>query len=508
MRFELAVALKYLIPKWRQLSVSIISLVSVLVISLVVWLVLVFLSVTDGIEKKWIEELVALNAPVRLSPTEAYYESYYYQIDKLSGDSNYSLKTIGEKLVASDSDPYNPQFDMELPIDFPQPDRFDEGGLKDPVKEAFAAITSLPFSGIRPKDYEVGLGNVRIEMQRGLEREEGQRLFLTQLSYIASFDEQNKQIARMVLDQGNHDPNEPWIHSCPDGSCAFPSDNSAILGEPLLVSKQFQKNGVQLGDKGTLSYYAEGGSSMQEMRLAIYIAGFYDPGMVPVGNKLIFARPETTTLLQSSTPINDPLLGNGVNVWIDELSEAIAVKEALIEALKERGVDRYWTVQSYQDYEFTRPIIDQLQSDRTLFTLIAIIILIVACSNIISMLILLVNDKKKQIGILQSMGASPLSIASIFGLCGFITGLVSSIVGMGAALLTLHNLDGLVSFLSFLQGREAFQQAFYGSSLPNEISYSALTLVFGATLLISLLAGIVPAIKAARINPTDTLRTQ
>ena len=75
MRFELTVALKYLIPRRRQLSASIISVISVLVISLVVWLVILFLSVTAGIEKKWVHELVALNAPIKLIPTEAYYKS-------------------------------------------------------------------------------------------------------------------------------------------------------------------------------------------------------------------------------------------------------------------------------------------------------------------------------------------------------------------------------------------------------------------------------------------------
>ena len=58
--YELSVARKYLIPRWRQLSVSIISLISILVIALVVWLIVVFFSVKDGLENGWIEKLVAL----------------------------------------------------------------------------------------------------------------------------------------------------------------------------------------------------------------------------------------------------------------------------------------------------------------------------------------------------------------------------------------------------------------------------------------------------------------
>ena len=88
--FELSIARKYLTPRWRQLSVSIISLISILVIALVVWLIVVFFSVTQGLEKSWINKLIALTAPVRVVPTEAYYQSYYYQIDGLSASSDYS----------------------------------------------------------------------------------------------------------------------------------------------------------------------------------------------------------------------------------------------------------------------------------------------------------------------------------------------------------------------------------------------------------------------------------
>src|SRR3982074_1756880 len=98
MRFEFSVAFKYLIPRRRQLSVSIISLVSVLVISLVVWLSVVFLSVTEGMEKKWLDELTTLNSPLKVRPKEAYFNSYYYLVDSISQKSNYTLKSLGEKL--------------------------------------------------------------------------------------------------------------------------------------------------------------------------------------------------------------------------------------------------------------------------------------------------------------------------------------------------------------------------------------------------------------------------
>ncbi|MCH9626417.1 MAG: hypothetical protein S4CHLAM2_00390 [Chlamydiales bacterium] len=676
MRFELTVALKYLLPRWRQLSVSIISLISVLVISLVVWLVVLFLSVTDGIEKKWVEQLVALNAPVRMAPTEAYYNSYYYQVDNLSLESNYTPKTIGEKLTAFRSDPYDANMDVELPYDFPHPDRRDNHELKDPVKEGWEAITSLKEKGIRPQEYEVSYGNLHLTLSGG---ENNQQTAINQITYIASHDSDNTRLAQMLLPIENDDYNNllatvsqedgshlksffdhveisqlqttdegflltspffpesgnlegigivkrdeirrvvipqstqelsalqdkleafgfdttpvtvifdqeqmhlvseknaapgvqlvlsekipfhaklieetlaqatalssvqfhlegsvqniplsgttyfdqleiaqaqarqnenapsppPWIHSDEKGCSTIPCDQSH--GDGILVAKHFKNNGVRLGDRGYLAYYTPTASSTQEQRLPIYVAGFYDPGMMPVGNKLIFTDPQVVSVLRGNLTVSDSMLGNGINIWLNDIAQAESVKKALVHSLESRGIDKYWTVQSYQDYDFARPILQQLQSDKHLFTLIALIILIVACSNIISMLILLVNDKKREIGILQAMGASPRRIATIFGLCGFVMGIASCIIGTLAAIFTLSHLQSLVNFLSFMQGHEAFQTAFYGSSLPNELSFTSLLFVIVATMVISLLAGIVPAIKAARVRPTEILRAE
>ena len=119
--FELTIALRYLLPRKRSLSTALVSLLSVGVITLVVWLVLVFLSVTTGIEKNWLYKLTALHAPLRISPTEHYYRSYYYQIDSIASASNYTLKTLGEKEASSLSDPYNEEIDVEVPLFWNQP---------------------------------------------------------------------------------------------------------------------------------------------------------------------------------------------------------------------------------------------------------------------------------------------------------------------------------------------------------------------------------------------------
>lgn len=701
--FELSVALKYLVPKRKQLSVSLIALLSVGVISLVVWLVLVFLSVTEGIERGWLEKLTSLNAPIRITPTPAYYSSYYYRIDEICEASHFTEKTIGEKAASLLSDPYDPENDSEVPLNIPAADRKADGTLRDPVKEAFAILEGLKreIPELTFQEYEISGALMRLQLLRPesgtiTARGANSQNFLTQVSYLASLPNQNPQLKKLLspptladlnhlfflANQKNTDAREDspiparglpgaglrsslqalianskikalksslaywrlpqallpqrssftavaYIRQgeishlvLPGKGQLLPEDSVktvigtlqkdgdllffesregkkepiashvpliadrgmqlqaeliqesletaeqlkdirfAVKGElqghvlsgeihwesleiadaeisteektevlPLwayqtknlttlpvlpsgesavLLAKNFQDSGVRVGDRGYLSYAATTASSVQEQRQPIYVAGFYDPGVMGIGNKWILAPSKVIrTINASNNSIHlDQKESNGIQVWLPNIEEAEAFKAELQKAFREAGISKYWKVATFREFDFAKDLLQQFQSDKYLFSLIGIIILMVACCNIISLLVLLVNDKKREIGILQSMGASAWSIASIFGLCGVIMGLLSSMLGMGAALLTLHNIDSVVQLLSWVQGHEAFNAAFYGKSLPGTLSHQALLFVLIATPIISLCAGLVPAIKACRLRPSAILRSE
>ena len=174
----------------------------------------------------------------------------------------------------------------------------------------------------------------------------------------------------------------------------------------------------------------------------MYVAGFYDPGIIPIGGKFILANPNVVSLVRSSYQQEDTnSLSNGINVQFEELFKANLVKEQITSFLKAKGVDRYWQVQTYREYDFAKEIMQELQSQKYLFMLIAVVIILVACSNIISMLIILVNDKKYEIGILRAMGATSVSISVIFGVVGTAIGICGSLLGTLLAITTLANID-------------------------------------------------------------------
>lgn len=469
--FELSIALKYLVPRKKSLSTALISLMSVLVISLVVWLVIVFLSVTTGIEKNWLGKLTTLHAPIRISPTEDYYKSYYYQIDSLSAASQYTLKTIGEKAESSKTDPYSPEVDAEIPLSIPKPEHLDL------VKTVFRELESLKFPF---QDYEIGGGLLKINRGSGA--------VVSQMSYLLSYPEKNPHFESLILE-------------------SKPISGTEV---PVLLPKNYKESGIKIGDVGTLSYAAAAALSSQEQRIPIKVSGFYDPGLVSVGNKCIIVPKDVTRLIHASTQTFSPdgTPTNGIFVWFDDLGSADKIKGSIEKRLRAAGIEKYWKVDTFRDFEFSKDLMMQFQSDRTLFLLIAAIILIVACCNIISLLVLLVNDKKKEIAILQSMGASFKSIAAIFGLCGVAMGALSCLLGSAMAIFTLKNINGLVSFLSAIQGHQAFNPAFFGKTLPNQLSHEALIFVLIATPILSFTAGLIPAIKASRIRPSSVLRAE
>ncbi|MCE5293184.1 MAG: FtsX-like permease family protein [Chlamydiales bacterium] len=467
--FELSVARKYLIPRVRQLSVSIISLISVFVIAIVVWLSIVFFSAQEGIERSWTEKMVALTSPIRLTPTDQYYKSYYYQIDAYSSASTFAYKGLREKLSSTNNDPYDIDVDPSLPRDFP------EKTSVDIVKATIQAIKATPNTSCRIFDTAQCSLHIRFLTGASLEQE------VTSTTYLMSFDDVSTRLTKNI---------------------------TTLPENGIILPKTFKDAGVKVNDEGYISYQGFGATASQELRSKVVVAGFYDPGILPVGGKVSLVSSSLISQVLSATFSEQNGLPTGISVDFDNLKDAHAIKDSIVAALTKDHLVEYWTIQSYDEYDFSKDIFQQMKADKNLFSLISVIITIVACSNIISMLLILVHDKRKEIAILRALGASKASIAGIFGLCGFLLGAVGSFIGAILAVLTLHNLAPILAFISKLQGFEVLSSTFYANSLPNAVSTSSLLFVICISAVASCLAGLIPAIQASRINTSEALRNE
>lgn len=523
--FEFVIAAKYLIPRRRHLALSLISMLSVFVIALVVWLLLLFLSVMQGIERNWIDKLTSLNAPLRVTPTDHYFSSYYHLIDAQSEASNFSYQSIHEKLSSKGNDPYSFEQDRELPEGFPKPDRDRLGNLIDPIKvvssifQEFASRTP----GFITQDFAMSGGMLKLEMLRPSSTAFGQETqsYLTQASYVLSHADLSPYTASLTLSPSTEDirnvtarqktSSTPWVHKIEsEGKTRWVLPKDPWGRQGILLAKSYKDNGALIGDRGYISYNTATLASLQEQRIPIYVAGFYDPGILAVGNKCILAPMDIPNLLQSAGGFYalDKTQSSGFLVWIPDPLKAKKFKDELLQAFTTAGIAPYWKITAFYEYDVAKDLLMQFQSDKHLFSLVGILILIVACCNIISLLTMLVNDKKKEIGVLMAMGASRKNIMRIFGICGATIGIIGCLGGAFTAWLTLRNIDSVVSILSALQGHDFFNAMFYGTSLPKSLSTDALLFVVIAAPLISLIAGIIPALRVSRLSPAEILRSE
>ncbi len=148
-----------------------------------------------------------------------------------------------------------------------------------------------------------------------------------------------------------------------------------------------------------------------------------------------------------------------------------------------------------------------LEVERNVMFLILTLIVLVAALNIVSGLIMLVKDKSADIAILRTMGATRGAILRIFLITGAAIGTVGTLAGFGLGLLVALNIERLRAFVSALTQTNLFPAEFYFlSHLPADVDAQEVVTVVAMALLLSLLATLYPAWRAARLDPVEALR--
>ena len=148
-----------------------------------------------------------------------------------------------------------------------------------------------------------------------------------------------------------------------------------------------------------------------------------------------------------------------------------------------------------------------LQVERVVMFLILALIIVVAVFNVISSQIMLVNDKGKGIAILRTMGATRGMILRIFFMTGASVGIIGTIVGSVLGIAFARNIETLRQLLQGATGTDLFDSTvYYLSRLPAEIDPIEAGAVVVMALTLSFIASILPARRAARLDPVEVLR--
>lgn len=151
--------------------------------------------------------------------------------------------------------------------------------------------------------------------------------------------------------------------------------------------------------------------------------------------------------------------------------------------------------------DMNRNLFSALKLEKLVMFIILALIVLVACFNVASTLIMTVIEKTKDIGILKSIGATNMGVMKVFMLEGFMMGLIGAAAG-GAAGLWISRLIAKYPIIRIF----GLEEIYYFDRLPVRVQASDFFLVTGLAVLISFLATIYPAFRAARFNPVEALR--
>ena len=148
-----------------------------------------------------------------------------------------------------------------------------------------------------------------------------------------------------------------------------------------------------------------------------------------------------------------------------------------------------------------------IRMEKTMMFFILLLIVLVAAFNLVSSLVMVVNDKQADIAILRTLGISPKSIKQIFMVQGSIIGVSGAILGAIGGVLLASNLDTIIPTVENFFGAKIFpEDIFYISTVPSDLQMPDVWIVTIASLVMAVLATVYPANRAAAVQPAESLR--
>jgi lipoprotein-releasing system permease protein len=190
----------------------------------------------------------------------------------------------------------------------------------------------------------------------------------------------------------------------------------------------------------------------------------------------------------------------GLQLRLADLNRARRVAQELSASLGPNLVVRDWT-------RTNRNWFEAVQIEKRLMAIILTLIVAVAAFNLVSTLVMTVTDKRADIAILRTLGASPRSVMGIFVVQGAASGVIGTAAGVLFGLLVAFNIDVIVPFIertfhvAFLPG-----SVYLISRMPSDPRWGDVVPIALVSLALAFLATLYPSWRASRVNPAEALR--
>ncbi len=266
----------------------------------------------------------------------------------------------------------------------------------------------------------------------------------------------------------------------------------------LLGDKAATKLGVTLGDKVTFVSpevtVTPGGMFPRMKRFTVI--GIFHVGAGELDGYVGLTNLQDLSLLHRWKPEQV----QGLRLKFTDLFKAPRTAYEISHQLGDDYYSRDWTRTHGNLYQ-------AIGMEKSMIGLLLLLIVAVAAFNIISTLVMVVNDKRGDIAILRTLGSTPGQIMAIFMVQGTVIGVVGTLVGAVLGILAALNVSAGVALLEKLIGHKFLNaDVYFIDYLPSQLQSQDVLMVCGAALVLSFLATLYPAWRAARTQPAEALR--
>ncbi|PZN99769.1 MAG: lipoprotein-releasing ABC transporter permease subunit [Hyphomicrobiales bacterium] len=191
---------------------------------------------------------------------------------------------------------------------------------------------------------------------------------------------------------------------------------------------------------------------------------------------------------------------NVIEIFVDDPDRTQAVRDAI-----EADAPRPLVLSDWR--QRNRSFFNALEVERNVMFIILTLIVLVAALNIVSGLIMLVKDKTADIAIMRTMGATSGTVLRVFLITGAAIGVFGTLAGLGLGVVFAKNIKVIMAALNWITGANLWDPTVrFLSDIPSVIDWKEVASVVAMALVLSLLATLYPAWKAARLDPVQALR--
>jgi lipoprotein-releasing system permease protein len=449
------VGLRYVRARSTRFFVSFITWASLIGVCVGVAALIVILSVMNGFESELRDRLLALSAPVRVTAAPAYASS----ASAPAGPA--AASDVANSTVTQNVDIPGGHVDIfRQPADGQLPARPDWARLAELVRGTPGVTDAAPYAEVQALAVH-GAEMVPV-LLRGIDP-----------AAAATVAELGHAIAQGRLED------------------LTARSGRAIVGEVIA-----ERLGLAPGDSLTLLVPTLTADGTPEPKLReLQVAGVFEAGLQDHDATLIFASLTDVRGLGAAGTVSE-----GLRVRVQDVLAAPAVAARLRAQLPRTLEVSDWTRDNANYFRAIR-------IEKTMMSLILLLIVAVAAFNIVAMLVMVVTDKRTDIAIMRTFGAAPRRVMGIFITQGLVIGWLGVALGAALGLLLALHVDSIVPFLERTFRFQIMDaDVYYITAIPSEVHWGNVAIIALAALLLTALATIYPAIRAARTAPAEALR--